>query len=319
MKNKFAKTLQITARFSSFILIGVSMLLYVIFSTLTIHGDLPTFFSDWKNILWVLLNMGITIALHQIIISTAVDNATTYGLETLEFKKADTLNGLIINEIGSKFDNFIDFVKALNILEKKTMEDSFIQSCGKKSVEDLDEQELKEFNKLRPVIHDIKNFLRPCYVEIGKNGKISYDSSYTPNHKNLVKRISKVVFSLLMGVMTLGPVMFGIGNIGMALLNTLMTSFALLITFITVFVPIYYKLRYTIPKKVYNKGVLVNTYKTKNGTILIELAKYQVTPEELGEIKTTETEQNVPIIEKLSEKEEVKDNAIICETKEQTT
>jgi len=310
MKNLFNKTLQTTARFSSFIIMAIFMVLYLMFAILQVDGDLPTFLSDPSNILWICLNTGITIALHQMIITTASDNATTFGLETEEFKKADVLNGLILNTIGATFEEFIDFIKDLNEYEKRTLQQSFIQSCGKKKLEDLDEAELKAFKKLKPVVHDITNFLRPCYAEVNKHGKISYDASYVINKKQWVKRGSKIIFSLLMAVITLGPILFKVGNVGEALLNAAMTIIGVAITFITVFVPIYYKLRYTIPKKVFNKGVLVNTYKEKNGTIKIELEKYKViepvevvakapsipeeTKEETTDGKQTNSETEVP-------------------------
>lgn len=276
MKNLFTKTLNATARFSSFIIIAIFMVLYLMFAVLQVEGDLVIFLSDPKNILWICLNTGITIALHQIIITTASDNATTFGLETEEFKLADRLNGEIINTIGANFDSFIDFIRDLNEYEKRTLQQSFIQSCGKKKLEDLDKKELKAFKKLKPVVHDITNFLRPCYAEVNKHGKISYDSSYIINHRQWFKRSSRIVFSVLMAVITLGPILFKIGNFGEALLNAAMTSIGVSITFITVFVPIFYKLKYTLPRKVFNKGVLVNTYKEKNGILKLELEKYQV-------------------------------------------
>lgn len=272
MKNAMSKMFKFTSHFSSFLIIGASVILYVIVSSLNIEGGIVEFFNDTTNIIWTCVLTSLTIILHQIIISSASDNAMNYGLETDEFKTADELNGRIINKIGSTYEDFIDFVKNLNEYEKRTTQTAFIQSLGKRSIEDLDKKELKEFKKLKPVVHDITNFLKPCYVETTKDGKISYDSSYS-KEKNLTKRITKIVFPIIMAFITLGPMIFSVSNFGMACLNALTMCLGLLITFITVFIPIYLKFKNTIPKKVYNKYILTNTYTEKRGTIRLELEK----------------------------------------------
>lgn len=296
MKNFFNKTLITTARFSSFLIIGVSMVLYTMFSILRVDGSLASFIVDPSNVLWLVLNVSITIVLHQIVISTAVDNATSFGLETEEFKLADKLNGELIKKVGSEFESFVEFVKNLNEYERRTLFLSYIQGLGKKEKSDLSVVELKELSKLKPAIHDIQNFLRPCYVQLTKNGKISYDASYIENKRKLMTRINKVVSSLLFATITLGPALFSYGDFGSAMLNATITIIALLLTFITIFVPVYCRLKFKIPKIVYNKGVLVEMFEESKRSAHNDLETLQGTVDipqiEISEEKTHESELN---------------------------
>lgn len=272
MKNVMSKMFRFTAHFSSFIIIAVTVILYVIISSLQITGGVVKFFNDVTNIVWAAVMTLLTIVLHQIVMSSASDNALAHGVETTEYKMADELNGRIINKIGATYEDFIEFIRDLNEFEKRTTQMAFIQSLGKKTVGDLTKAELKAYKKLKPTVHDVTNFLKPCYAATGKNGKIQYDSSYSKS-SNVGQRLTKVIFTLAMSFVTLGPALFSVSNFGLAVLNALTMCIGLLITFLKVFIPTYMELSRTIPNKVYNKGVLVNTYNEKRSIIKIDLQK----------------------------------------------
>lgn len=270
-------------KFGSIYITALTILVYFFFKILDMGGDLfiKDITANWTD---YLINTLLTIFLHQTVMTSAVDTATSNGLESVEFKKADNLNREIVNDVEANYEDFIDFIGTLNELERKQRQRTFYLSVGKKHYDELTKKEKKKFKKLIYQYHDISNFNNHCFIEVTKDGNINYDATYQMDKLRLRARLTKVISSILFGIIT-GNVALKASGVVDAMVSVLIMVFALIITYVVTSTPVLHKLKATIPRKVINKMTLVNTYKQKKGQIKIRLEEYVKMEDEVKPIK----------------------------------
>ena len=141
------------------------MLYEVITKTMTFSGEIIPTLQDWQTwvqvlfVIWLNVNM----------VSGAYDNGVSSGLNSDEFELADKLNNKIIESYNNEKESFREFVKRLNAHELLAIQEDYLLKVGDKKVEELTKKELKEYNNLKPVKHNIYGFGFPLYYTIRNN------------------------------------------------------------------------------------------------------------------------------------------------------
>lgn len=249
-------------RYSAWIVLGLSLIGYLAYYTLSFQGTIESAINDirtWIHLLFVVY-VNVTMA------GAAYDTGTSQGLLSAEFKEADVLNNKIVKSVNNEMANFRTFVKELNAQELKNIQEDYLFSVGDKKVEDLSPSQKKKYDKLKPVQHNIYGFNLPLYYEMTRNGKVKYQASLKKNQGKLWIKFNRGLSGILFGAMTIN-MMFTLQNIGSALTSLLVILVGLGITFIMIALPQIFKLRYNIPQKVILKYNLYESYiEYKNGT-----------------------------------------------------
>jgi hypothetical protein len=185
--------------------------------------------------------------------------------------------------------DFRNYVKSLNHHELQNLRDDFLFKVGDKEVKDLTKKELKQYNDLKPIRHDIYGFNLPLYYEMSKNGQVKYQASSKKNEGKRIKQFTKLFTGVLFAGMTVN-VAFSVDNIGNAFVSLLIISVGLILTYLLTFFPQVFKYKNDLPKKVILKKTLYDSYTNfKNGTHtlkelkdekpIIELAKEPIEEE----------------------------------------
>jgi hypothetical protein len=261
------------------------MLAYFAYQILDFQGSIEKTLLDWQT--WV--HVSFIIYLNVMVVSGAFDGGVITGINSQEFNLADQLNNKIITSVNNEMGDFRDYVKRLNHHEFQNLRDDFLFKVGDKQVEDLTKKELKEYNSLKPIRHDIYGFNLPLYYEMSKNGQVKYQASTKKNEGKRVKQISKLFTGLLFAGMTIN-VAFNVGNVGNAFISLLIVGVGLVLTYLLTFFPQVAKFKNDLPKKVILKKTLYDSYTNfKNGTHtlkeleeekpIIELAKEPIEEE----------------------------------------
>ena len=131
---------------------------------------------------------------------------------------------------------FRKFIKDLNENELKSIQEDYLFSLGDKKVEDLTPKELKKYNKLKPVQHNIYGFNLPLYYTLTKNGRINYESSIRHNEGKRKSQIKKIFNGLLYGAMTIN-MSFSLDNVSSTLITLTIISSGLMVSFILAYFP----------------------------------------------------------------------------------
>jgi len=243
------------------IVIALSLLGYFAYRVLSFDGTLQSTLQDphtWIQIIFVIwLNVNM--------VSGAYDSGTSNGLNSEEFELADDLNNKLITNVNNEMKDFRDYVRKLNDHELVTVREDYLFKVGDKTKEELTEEELAEYENLKPIRHNIYGFNLPLYYEVTKNGHIDYQASIKKNEGKLKKQIRKGLTGVLYGAMTVN-MMFALENVGDAFISLIIISVGLMITFLMTYIPQVFKFKYEIPKKVILKNTLYNSYVDfKNG------------------------------------------------------
>lgn len=244
------------------IIIVLSLIGYFAYRVMSFDGTLESTVRDhntWIQILFVIwLNVNM--------VSGAYDSGTSNGLNSEEFELADKLNNKLIKNVNNEMKDFRSYVKALNVHELVTVQEDYLFKVGDKTVDELTEEERKEYDNLKPIRHNIYGFNLPLYYEVTKDGNINYQASMKKNEGKLKKQIRKGFTGVLFGAMTVN-MMFVLNNVGTAFVSLLIISVGLIITFLMTYFPQIFKFKYEIPKKVILKNTLYDSYIAyKNGT-----------------------------------------------------
>jgi hypothetical protein len=261
------------------IVIALSLIIYLAYRVMSFDGTLQVTVEDpqtWIQLLFVVwLNVNM--------VSGAYDNATSAGLQSEEFELADELNNKIVQSVNNEMKDFRSYVKALNEHELVSVREDYLFKVGDKTVDELTEEEKKEYDELKPVRHNIYGFNLPLYYDITKSGEIGYKTSIKKDEGKRRKQIRKVFTGVLFGAMTINMV-FALDNIGSAFTSLLIIMGGLAITFLMTYFPQLFKFKYEIPKKVVLKNTLYKSYISyKNGT------------HKLKELNNNKEEPNKPI------------------------
>lgn len=251
-------------------------------------------FHAWVHTIFV-ITMNVTMVV------AAYDTGTQRGTESQEFDEADKLNNILVEKYNQNQEDFRQFIKVLNYQERKTLEDEFLFAHGVDSAEELGEKELKEFQKLKPLYHNIIGFNLPLYYEATKDGKIDYKASEKKNEGKTRQMVIKGFMGFLFSAMTIN-MSLKVHDVGGALLAVVIIAIGLLVTFLTIFAPRFHKFKNELPKKVMHKKALFDSYANKDKIIRVELLK------ELEAITSDLTHENIEVKETPAE---TVDNAII--------
>ena len=243
-------------KYSIWIIVAVSILAYLFFRIIEFDGDIKGVllsFSAW-------LNLAFVIFLNLTVQEGSINSAISYGLNSEEFKLADKINNTILEECNPKIKEFRAYIKNLNREELEKKRDDFLFAVGDKTVEELDEKELKKYNKLKGITRDITGFNLSLYYTANRQGKIKYGASYNRSKGTLFRKGKKVINGVLFGAMTVN-VAIAASNFGAAMMAVLIISFGLMLTFVMSFVPSAFRLKYQIPQKVVEKNSLWKSFK----------------------------------------------------------
>lgn len=276
-----SKFLDNVYKWSVWIIMILSMFAYLAFQILQFNGSLESTLSDWRTYVHLLF----VIYLNVTMVAGAYDSGISYGVQSLEFTLADQLNNKIISSANNEMKEFREYVKKLNDHELQSLREDYLFSIGDKKVEKLTEKELKAYNELQPIVHNIYGFNLPLFYEISKNGQVNYAASMKKNEGKTKAMIKKVFIGLLFGSMTIN-VAFATDNVGTAFVSLAIISVGLITTFLMTYFPQVFKLKYELPKKVILKQTIYNSYiDYKNGTHTLKKL-------EMEEPKVEETNDN---------------------------
>ena len=277
----------------TWIIVLVSIIGYLAYRTFQMDGDIESVANNpntWLNIAFVIwLNLNVQ--------SGAINSGISAGIDSDEFKVADTLNNKIIKSVNNEMPEFRKYVKVLNYNERTRLEEDFLYKYGYETKEKLPRKLKRKFDRLKPIKHDISGFNLPLYYELTKNGEIKYESSFNKNKGIWGKRFGKVITGILFGAISVN-IAFNVQGLGEAMMSVLVISSGLIITYLLSFTPPVFKLKFVVPKGVILKHTLYSGYiEWKNGTHKLK----EIPIEE--EQKVIEEEQPI-VIEEEEKKEE---------------
>lgn len=240
---------------------------------------------------WAWVHTLFVVMINVVTVSAAYDSATQNGTKTSNFAKANELNNAIITEYNKEPQKFREFVKMLNEHERETMRQEFLFSHGVDSYEELTDKEKLEFDRLKPIYHDILGFNLALYYETTKGGKIIYNASEKQNEGKTKRMIFKGFQGVLIGVISVGVAFKSWGNIWEALLSLLIIGGGLLATYLTIYTPRFHKFSHELPNKVLHKNALWTSFVEKYDELKLKVLKMRepITSDLTNE--KTETEQ----------------------------
>lgn len=265
---------------SVWIVISLSLIAYFSYRVMSFSGDISSTLTDYQTYVQLLFVIFININM----VSGAYDSGTSNGVGSMEFDLADKLNNKIITSVNNEMKDFRDYIKRLNAHELITLQEDYLFKVGDKKLEELTSKELKEYNKLKPVRHNIYGFNLPLYYELSKSGEMNYTASIKKNQGKHSKQAQKILTGALFGAMTIN-MMFSMENVGSAFISLIIISVGLALTFVMTYVPQYYKFKVELPKKVILKNTLYNSYVSfKNGTHQLKALVNDVEPQQTVQI-----------------------------------
>lgn len=246
----------------TWIIVLVSIIGYLAYRTFQMEGNIESVANNpntWLNIAFVIwLNLNVQ--------NGAINSGISAGIDSDEFKVADTLNNKIIKSVNNEMQEFRKYVKVLNYNERTRLEEDFLYKYGYDTKEELPRKLKRKFDRLKPIKHDISGFNLPLYYELTKNGEIKYESSFNKNKGIWGKRFGKVISGILFGAISVN-IAFNVQGLGEAMMSVIVISSGLIITYLLSFMPPMFKLKFVVPKGVILKHTLYSGYiEWKNGT-----------------------------------------------------
>lgn len=261
-------------KYFTWIIIALSMLAYFAYQILDFKGDIGKTVLDWQTWVHVLF----VIFLNVMVVSGAYDSGTVVGISSEEFNLADKLNNQIVSSVNNEMNDFRKYIKNLNNHELQSLREDFLFSHGDKTLEELTKKELKLYNKLKALRHNIYGFNLTLYYEMTKNGEVGYQASIKKNEGKKKKQFTKIFSGFLFAGMTVN-VAFSVDNVGAAFISLLIIGVGLVLTYLLTFFPQVFKFKNDLPKKVILKKTLYDSY------IDYKLGKHQLKKLELEDKK----------------------------------
>lgn len=252
MENVMSKVV----KHSVWVVLILSLVLYFAFQIMSFSGDITQIYLDWTA--W--LNVGIVVVLNVQMVSAATDAALNHGINTEEFKLADDINNKLIIKYNNNKEAFREYVRDINKHDLESRREDYLFSIGDKTVDELSPKELKKYNKIKGVVHNIHGFNTALLTEPSGNGKeIKYGIEVNIKKNMLRKKLSKVLNGVLLAGLTINMAV-NFGNFGNAFTSLLVITGGLAITFIMIYVPLYTKLKHTVPSAVMRKHTLFSGF-----------------------------------------------------------
>lgn len=246
----------------TWLIVLMSIIGYLAYRTFQMDGNIESVATDPNT--W--LNIGFVIWLNLNVQSGAIQSGISAGVDSEEFKTADEINNKIIKSVNNEMPEFRKYVKTLNYNERIRLEEDLLYKYGVNDKSELNRKQLKEFNKLKPIRHDIGGFSLPLYYELTKNGEINYASSFNKNKGIWTRRLGKVISGVLFGAISVN-IVFNVSGLGEAMMSVIVISAGLIITYLASFMPPMFRLKFAIPKGVILKHTLYSSYVDwRNGT-----------------------------------------------------
>lgn len=246
----------------TWLIVLMSIIGYLAYRTFQMDGNIESVLTDPNT--W--LNMGFVIWLNLNVQSGAINSGISAGVDSEEFKAADEINNKIIKSVNNEMAEFRKYVKTLNYNERIRLEEDLLYKYGVDDKSELNRKQLREFNKLKPIRHDIGGFSLPLYYELTKNGEINYASSFNKNKGIWTRRLGKVLSGVLFGAISVN-IAFNVSGLGEAMMSVIVISAGLIITYLASFMPPMFRLKFAIPKGVILKHTLYSSYiDWRNGT-----------------------------------------------------
>ena len=240
----------------------MSIIGYLAYRTFQMDGNIESVATDPNT--W--LNIGFVIWLNLNVQNGAINSGISAGVDSEEFKAADEINNKIIKSVNNEMPEFRKYVKTLNYNERIRLEEDLLYKYGVDDKSELNRKQLRAFNRLKPIRHDISGFNLPLYYELTKNGEINYASSFNKNKGIWTRRLGKVISGLLFGAISVN-IVFNVSGLGEAMMSVIVISAGLIITYLASFMPPMFRLKFAIPKGVILKHTLYSSYVDwKNGT-----------------------------------------------------
>ena len=246
----------------TWLIVLMSIIGYLAYRTFQMDGNIESVATDPNT--W--LNIGFVIWLNLNVQSGAINSGISAGVDSEEFKAADEINNKIIKSVNNEMPEFRKYVKTLNYNERIRLEEDLLYKYGVDDKSELNRKQLRAFNRLKPIRHDISGFNLPLYYELTKNGEINYASSFNKNKGIWTRRLGKVISGLLFGAISVN-IVFNVSGLGEAMMSVIVISAGLIITYLASFMPPMFRLKFAIPKGVILKHTLYSSYVDwKNGT-----------------------------------------------------
>lgn len=289
------KILEKVSKIYIWLIIVLILTVYFVYNLLSFDGSIEQALTDYT----FYVHNALSITLQILMVDGAYDSASSQGLNSEEYQEADKINNAIIKEINNDMKGFRNYIKALNEHELNVVREDFLFAKGCEEPSELKKKDLKAYNKLKGIKHDIYGINLALYYEMTRGGKVSYKASLKKNQGKRFMQVKKALIGVLFGAMTVNMTLSW-GNFGDAISKLLVMGSGLVITFVMVYVPQYLKFVKQIPAKVINKYTLFEGYQEfKKGGI---------------ELKATITEE-VPTeeVEELAELEAIKKLAELAE------
>jgi len=246
----------------TWLIVLMSIIGYLAYRTFQMDGNIESVATDPNT--W--LNIGFVIWLNLNVQNGAINSGISAGVDSEEFKAADEINNKIIKSVNNEMPEFRKYVKTLNYNERIRLEEDLLYKYGVDDKSELNRKQLRAFNRLKPIRHDISGFNLPLYYELTKNGEINYASSFNKNKGIWTRRLGKVISGLLFGAISVN-IVFNVSGLGEAMMSVIVISAGLIITYLASFMPPMFRLKFAIPKGVILKHTLYSSYVDwKNGT-----------------------------------------------------
>lgn len=273
----------------TWLIVLMSIIGYLAYRTFQMDGDIQSVATDPNT--W--LNMGFVIWLNLNVQSGAINSGISAGVDSDEFKAADEINNKIVKSVNNEMPEFRKYVKTLNYNERTRLEEDLLYKYGVDDKSELNRKQLREFNKLKPIRHDIGGFNLPLYYELTKNGEINYASSFNKNKGIWTRRLGKVISGVLFGAISVN-IVFNVSGLGEAMMSVIVISAGLIITYLASFMPPMFRLKFAIPKGVILKHTLYSSYVDwKNGTHKLKEISVDKPKEEEIKVEIEEKKEGV--------------------------
>lgn len=243
-------------RFSTWIILVVSLIAYFAYQVLDFNGDITTLVNDWRSYVHMLFVIFISVQM----INASNDSAISNGIKTNEFTTANELDAKLITEFNNNTDEVRSYVKLLNAHELRSMQDDFLYKNGDLEYDDLSKKLKRKYNNLKPIVHNVYGFNTPLNYDIVKGRQINYAIKGDKKSGIRLKKLSKIFTSVLFGVMTVDMVV-NFSNVGSAMISVLIITAGLILTFASTYVPVYNKYVNRIPSQVLIKNTFMDGFK----------------------------------------------------------
>lgn len=267
---------------------------YLFFQMIEFKGEIGTVLTSVGGI----LHLVFVIFLQNLTVSIARDSSVNNGIIDDRFIKANELNNKYIKKYNKNKKRFRLYVRALNIELKKTMQEDFLFSKDVERAEELSKRDLRKYNRLKPLQHDISGFGLPLLYSVSRNKKIRYDAGYDPEKNKIIAMIKKTLTGLMYGMMTVN-VAINITNFGAAMISVAVITFGLVITYLFNMIPPYNKLTRVIPYQVLDKVTLFDSFELEGEKLIKKYKELEVVELDKEEVELDkelgETEKEEPI------------------------